>query len=121
MPFPAKVCSAFLMTGLLAGCTVRFAVDPSMAPAPPANRYSQTAATTNSDSEAIPVASALPSTDNPLTGAAELSVDALVEQVLARNPSLAQMVAAWQAASARYPQVRSLDDPMLSGMVAPAS
>ena len=50
-----------------------------------------------------------------------LSVDGLVEDVLARNPSLSQMVAAWQAASARYPQVRSWDDPMLSGMIAPAS
>src|SRR5215831_4340524 len=35
----------------------------------------------------------------------ELSVGTLVEQVLARNPSLAQMVAAWKAAQARYPQV----------------
>jgi outer membrane protein, heavy metal efflux system len=50
-----------------------------------------------------------------------LSVDALVEDVLARNPSLSQMVAAWQAASARYPQVRSWDDPMLAGMIAPSS
>ena len=50
-----------------------------------------------------------------------LSVEALVAEVLARNPSLTQMVAAWQAATARYPQVRSLDDPMLSGMFAPAS
>jgi outer membrane protein TolC len=52
---------------------------------------------------------------------AELSVEALVQQVLARNPSLAQMVAAWQAASARYPQVTSLDDPMFNTMIAPAS
>ncbi|MBI3411663.1 MAG: TolC family protein [Planctomycetes bacterium] len=51
----------------------------------------------------------------------ELSVEELVQDVLARNPSLAQMVAAWQAASARYPQVRSLDDPMFTGVVAPAS
>jgi outer membrane protein, heavy metal efflux system len=58
---------------------------------------------------------------NPDTPKEALSVDALVEDVLARNPSLSQMVAAWQAASARYPQVRSWDDPMLSGMIAPAS
>jgi outer membrane protein TolC len=31
------------------------------------------------------------------------------------------MVAAWQAASARYPQVTSLDDPMFLSMMAPAS
>jgi outer membrane protein TolC len=51
----------------------------------------------------------------------ELSVEVLVEQVLARNPSLAQMVAAWQAAAARYPQVTSLDDPMFGATIGPAS
>lgn len=49
----------------------------------------------------------------------EISVDVLVEQVLARNPSLAEMVAAWQAASARYPQVTSLDDPMFGATIGP--
>lgn len=53
--------------------------------------------------------------------AAPLSATWLVEQVLARNPSLAQMVAAWEAARARYPQVTSLDDPMFGATVAPAS
>lgn len=57
----------------------------------------------------------------PFAGLAELTAEATVEQVLARNPTLAQMVAAWQASSARYPQVTSLDDPMLNGIVAPAS
>jgi outer membrane protein TolC len=52
---------------------------------------------------------------------AELSVEALVEQVLARSPSLAQMIAAWQAATARYPQVTSLDDPMAGAILGPAS
>lgn len=51
----------------------------------------------------------------------ELSLETLAQEVLARNPSLAQMVAAWQAASARYPQVTSLEDPMLAGRVAPPS
>jgi outer membrane protein TolC len=50
-----------------------------------------------------------------------LTADAVVEQVVARSPSLAQMVAAWQAASARYPQVTSLEDPNLGLTVAPAS
>lgn len=59
--------------------------------------------------------------DRPFAGMAELSVDVVVDQVLARNPSLAQMTAAWQAASARYPQVTSLDDPMFGATVAPAS
>lgn len=52
---------------------------------------------------------------------ATLSVDGLVAEVLAKNPSLSQMVAAWQAASARYPQVRALDDPSVGAMFAPAS
>jgi outer membrane protein TolC len=50
-----------------------------------------------------------------------LGVEAFVEQVLARNPSLAQMVAAWQAASARYPQVTSLEDPMFEGTIGPGT
>jgi outer membrane protein TolC len=56
-----------------------------------------------------------------LTATKELTVDALVEQVLSRNPSLAQMLAVWQAATARYPQVTSLDDPTLSVTLGPAS
>lgn len=52
---------------------------------------------------------------------AELSLDAVVAQVLARNPTVAQMGAALQMAQARYPQVTSLDDPVFSSWVAPAS
>lgn len=51
----------------------------------------------------------------------ELSVDAFIDQVLARNPTLAQMVAVWQAAAARYPQVTSLEDPMFGTTVGPAT
>ncbi len=51
----------------------------------------------------------------------ELVVDAVVVEVLARNPTLVQMEAAQQAAAARYPQVTSLDDPMLGLMQAPGS
>ncbi|MBX9678395.1 MAG: TolC family protein [Gemmataceae bacterium] len=50
-----------------------------------------------------------------------LSASALVAEVLARNPNLSQMIAAFEAASARYPQVRALDDPMVGGMIAPRS
>lgn len=59
--------------------------------------------------------------EKPLAAASELSAEALVEQVLARNPTLAQMTAAWQAASARYPQVTSLDDPNFGAIIGPAS
>lgn len=50
-----------------------------------------------------------------------LTEDALIDQVLARNPTLAEITAAWQAASSRYPQVTSLDDPMFGATVGPAS
>jgi outer membrane protein TolC len=45
----------------------------------------------------------------------------VIEATLARNPTVAQMAAAWQAAAARYPQVTSLDDPRVGGYVGPAS
>ena len=61
----------------------------------------------------------LTSTPDPFPAAKELTVDSLVEQVLARNPSLAEMTAAWQAAAARYPQAVSLDDPMVAGTFGP--
>jgi outer membrane protein TolC len=57
----------------------------------------------------------------PLAEVAELSVEGLVEEVLARNPSLKQMVAAFEAARARCPQVSSLDDPMLGVQAAPGA
>jgi len=60
-------------------------------------------------------------TSAAFTGQPVLSVDELVQEVLARNPTLAQMVAAWQAASARYPQVTSLEDPMVAGTIGPAT
>jgi cobalt-zinc-cadmium efflux system outer membrane protein len=58
---------------------------------------------------------------NTLPPVRELTTDFVIEQVLARNPTLAQMAAAVQAAAARYPQVTSLDDPSFSSWVAPAS
>ena len=51
----------------------------------------------------------------------ELSVESLVEAVLARNPTLAEMVAVQQAAAARYPQVTALDDPMVGAIGGPAA
>jgi outer membrane protein TolC len=56
-----------------------------------------------------------------MTANGELSVDALVQQVLARNPSLEQMAAAYQAAAAKYPQVTALDDPMFGATLGPAT
>ncbi len=50
----------------------------------------------------------------------ELAVEALIEQVLARSPSVDEMIAAWKAAAARYPQVTSLDDPLFGANLSPA-
>jgi outer membrane protein TolC len=58
---------------------------------------------------------------SPFAGRTELSEPELIEQVLARNPSVAQMAAAVQAAAARFPQVTSLEDPRAGGFFAPAS
>jgi cobalt-zinc-cadmium efflux system outer membrane protein len=62
-----------------------------------------------------------PRSESPFKNASELSVDALIEAVLARNPSLPEMIAAWKAAQARYPQVTSLDDPLFGTNLAPAA
>jgi outer membrane protein TolC len=71
--------------------------------------------------DAIAVAAPGSPATAPFAGRAELSVDVLVREVLARNPTLTQMVAAWEAARARYPQVTSLDDPVLTAWAAPAA
>lgn len=57
----------------------------------------------------------------PLEGRKAFSDQALVDEVLARNPTLAQMTAAWQAALERMPQVTSWEDPMFMGAIAPPS
>lgn len=57
----------------------------------------------------------------PFAGRSVLSLDALVQAVLARNPTIAQMIAAWRAAQQRYPQVTSLEDPLFGGTMDPAS
>jgi cobalt-zinc-cadmium efflux system outer membrane protein len=56
---------------------------------------------------------------DPFNGLAELSVEQLVAEVQARNPSLQAASAAWRAATERYPQVVSLDDPMFVSMIGP--
>ena len=78
-------------------------------------------AITLASATAVSAAPPQPLSVSPLGGMTELTVEALVEQVLARNPSLAQMAAAWEAASARYPQVTSLDDPLVGTTLAPGA
>src|SRR5262249_29256282 len=62
---------------------------------------------------AVPTAPPVPPA-SPFAGQPELSVKTLVQEVLSRNPTLVQMVAAWQAAQARPPQAKALEDPMLN-------
>ena len=50
-----------------------------------------------------------------------LSLEEFVAEVRAKHPSVQAMLAAWQAAAQRYPQVVSLDDPMFMMMTAPKS
>lgn len=62
-----------------------------------------------------------PVTGPPLDSVEELSLERLIAEVQAVHPSLEAMYAAWQAASQKYPQVISLDDPMFGATFAPAS
>ena len=66
-----------------------------------------------------PPAGSPPAPLAPFADSSPLTADALVEQVLARNPTLAQMAAAAAAAGARYPQAISLEDPMLGATGSP--
>jgi outer membrane protein, heavy metal efflux system len=56
---------------------------------------------------------------DPFVGQVNLSIEQLVAEVQARNPSLQAAVAAWSAAAQRYPQQVSLEDPMFEYMVSP--
>ncbi len=53
--------------------------------------------------------------------AASLTREALVAEVLARNPEVSAAESAWRAALARVPQAAGLDDPMASYAIAPLS
>jgi outer membrane protein TolC len=51
----------------------------------------------------------------------ELSLSTLVGEVQRRNPTLQAALAAWGAASQRFPQVVALEDPVFQSMFAPGS
>lgn len=120
-----------LLVGLHAGCAGRPSIHPtahSLAlPAPSPDVASPTTPAQDTwDGAVVPVSAqsdpaAAPTPSTPFEGMAELKVDALIEAVLARNPTLAEMTAAWQAASARYPQALSLDDPMFNVGIGPGT
>src|SRR5213594_760502 len=103
-----RTCLAFLAASIALPA-------PAQPPAPPVSLGPPTV-----DPRSLPQAgAALPVP--PFGDRKELSAEALVQEVVARNPSLAQMIAAWQAASARYPQVTSLDAPMFGVQLAPGA
>lgn len=54
-------------------------------------------------------------------GQTELELSSLIDEVLARNPSLQEALAAWREAAQRFPQVISLEDPMFGTMFAPGA
>src|SRR5947209_19258969 len=97
-----------LLSVLLPGCEALST--PGPASAPPAVLAGPSPAVVTSCQVAPPDQPAEPA----FAGRTELSVEELVGEILARNPALPQMVAAWQAAQARSPQVTSLDDPMVA-------
>jgi outer membrane protein TolC len=75
----------------------------------------------SSENDHLPHKLVLENSGESYAGLRELSTEALVQEVLARNPSLSQMMAAAQAAAARYPQVISLEDPMFGARAGPGS
>src|SRR5262245_196901 len=67
-------------------------------------------------------AGAPPAADrDPLATEATLEREALVREVLLRNPSVEAARQAWRAALERYPQATSFDDPTVGYAVAPRS
>lgn len=70
---------------------------------------------------ALPAIAQSTQEDDLFTGAAALERDALLAAVAARNPDLAAARQAWQAAQARAPQERALDNPMVRYELAPLS
>jgi outer membrane protein TolC len=67
------------------------------------------------------VATAVGDGEELFAGQLELGLPELVSEVQRRNQSLQAVLAAWGAASERYPQAVALDDPTLTSMFAPAS
>ena len=58
---------------------------------------------------------------DPFSGSSVLERDELLAAVAARNPDLTAARQAWEAAQARAPQERALDNPMVSYELAPLS
>ncbi len=57
--------------------------------------------------------------DSALAGDVKLSADQFAAAVLSSNPTVPMLLAAWQTVRAGSEQVRALNDPMLSVLIAP--
>jgi len=115
--FDSHPCVRALMTFgaamLLVGCSAPSPFDDDLYPA----KVRTTPIVTPTVRRAQPVA-------DPRTlfdGQETLDLDALANAVLRRNPSIAAMEATWRSVRAKFPQVTSLDDPMLSYAIAPGT
>jgi outer membrane protein TolC len=108
---------------LAGGCASPFDREPDQPPPVQSNRGQLVARSTSPiqpvGAVEAPTSSALDA--DPFAGRTELAEDELIAAVLVRNPTVAQMAAAAQAAAARYPQVTSLEDPRVGGYFGPAS
>jgi outer membrane protein TolC len=104
--------------------TAQAAIAPASGPALPAGTTIQLASYQTRVADPLPAAGSPKQPDeqdDPFYGQTELSVERLVAEAEARNPSLQAVSAAWRAAADRYPQAVSLDDPMFSYMITPTS
>jgi outer membrane protein TolC len=89
--------------------------------APPGQLPNRSPASGLAQDTAWPPAALAIQGDLRLNNPSELKLDDFVALVLARNPNVQAMTAAWRAAAARYPQAVSLDDPVFNAMMAPAT
>jgi len=116
-PFDSHCCIRALMTFavavLLVGCSSPSPFDDDLYPA----EARTTPIVTPPVRRAQPVAEPHTLFDGQDT----LDLDALVNAMLRRNPSIAAMQATWRSVRAKFPQVTSLDDPMLSYAIAPGT
>ena len=110
----------FCVPGCVLTPPLRTAIFPN-SEAPPRARFALSGPVVIQAKAEVPVLDATQNDGHPFEASKTLSEQALVDQVLARNPTLAQMTAAWQAALERIPQVTSWDDPMVMGAIAPPS
>jgi len=121
-PNDLAITCLWLMLGLQSGCAGLRPLPPAPPQATPALQTCQVRAAAGSTA-IQQTAFQGPSQEDasPFAGLSELTVEPLIERTLARNPSLAQMQAAWQAATARYPQVTSREDPVVGVSTAPGA